>query len=167
MAILRICAQPAMGLCVALAVLSIGLGDASGAECKRKAAGFYLQDTNANGPRRLSVSLQSIPVSLTGAVGDAERGRDILVSRQQGDCLSCHKVSVLASISDQGGIGPVLDGIGTRYSDAQLRQIVVEPKAYFPQTIMPSYYKAAGAEEASVLSAAEIEDLVAYLKTLK
>jgi L-cysteine S-thiosulfotransferase len=152
---------------LALATIGIDGRAAFGAECKRKTAGFFLQDANADGPRRLSVSLQSMPVSLTGALGDPERGREILVNRQKGDCLSCHKVAALASIADQGSIGPVLDGIGGRYNDAQLRQMVVELKAYFPQTIMPSYYKATGSSEASVLTAAEIEDLVAYLKTLK
>ncbi len=47
-----------------------------------------------------------------------------------------------------------------------LRQVLVQPKAYFPDTIMPSYYKAEGGE-ASILTAAEVEDLVAYLRTLK
>jgi sulfur-oxidizing protein SoxX len=73
----------------------------------------------------------------------------------------------MAAVVDQGGIGPVLDGIGSRYSRPQLRQVVVEPKAYFPDTIMPSYYKTDGSTEAPILTAAEVEDLVAYLETLK
>lgn len=156
-----------LALLIASVVLGLGAYAAPVAECRRKTAGFYLQDANGDGPRKLTISLQSMPSSLTGALGDAERGREILVSRQKGDCLSCHKVTTLGSVSDQGSIGPVLDGIGSRYNDGQLRQMVVEPKAYFPQTIMPSYFKAAGSSEASVLTAAEVEDLVAYLKTLK
>ena len=128
---------------------------------------FYLQDMAIGGPRRLSISLQGLPGSLTGTPGDAERGRDVLVSRQKGDCLSCHKVSSLAAFSAQGGIGPALDGIAGKFEEAQLRQMLIEPKAYFPDTIMPSYYRPAGSAEASVLSAAEIEDLVAYMTTLK
>ncbi len=156
-----------MGLSAVAGAYYVGHGEAYGAECKRKTAGFYLQDTNADVPRKLSLSFQSIPVSLTGGLGDPERGREILINRQKGDCLSCHKVSTLSSIVDQGGIGPALDGVGSRYSDAQLRQVLVEPRAYFADTIMPSYYKAAGSAEASVLTASEIEDLVSYMKTLK
>jgi L-cysteine S-thiosulfotransferase len=167
MAKLHTCTSLSLGMCMAAAVLAFGFGNAQGAECKRKTAGFYLQDTNAGGPKRLSLALQSIPVSLTGALGDPERGREILVNRQKGDCLSCHKVTTLSSIADQGSIGPSLDGIGGRYADAQLRQVLVEPKVYFPNTIMPSYYKAAGSADASVLTAPEVEDLVAYMKTLK
>src|SRR5262249_27289805 len=118
------------------------------------------------GPRPLSVALQGLPGSLTGAPGDAERGRDVLVNRQKGDCLSCHKVSSIAGAAGQGAIGPALGGVGAKYSDAQVRQVLIEPKALFPDTIMPSYYAAAGGP-ASVLSAAEVEDLIAYLRTLK
>ncbi len=114
-------------------------------------AGFYLLETNAGGPRHLSISIQGIPASLTGSLGDPERGRDLLVDRQKGDCLSCHKLGILSTIADQGGIGPVLDGIGSRFSDAQLRQVLVEPKAYFPESIMPSYFRTEMAGEAPIL----------------
>jgi len=140
---------------------------ANAAECKRKAAGFYLQFADEGGAKKLSMSLQAMPASLTGAFGDPERGKEILTNRQKGDCLSCHKVSALSSIADQGGIGPSLDGCGSRYDDGQLRQMIVNPKAYFPNTIMPSYYSPDGASEASVLTAPEVEDLVSYMKTLK
>ena len=149
------------------AVIPFGSHQALGAECKRKTAGFYLLDTNASGPHSLALSLQSMPLSLTGVLGDPERGRQLLVNRQKGDCLSCHKLGVMAAVPDQGGIGPPLDGAGSRFSKPQLRQVVVEPKAYFPDTIMPSYYRAGASGEAPILTAAEVEDLVAYLDTLK
>lgn len=166
MAKLHTCAALLMGACLA-AMLSFGSNQASGAECKRKTAGFYLLDTNAGGPHRLSLSLQSIPASLTGGLGDPDRGRELLIDRQKGDCLSCHKLGMLSTIAEQGGIGPALDEIGSRFSDAQLRQVLVEPKAYFADTIMPSYYRAEAGGEPSILTAAEVEDLVAYLKTLR
>jgi len=119
---------------------------------------------NPGGARRLAVALQGLPASLTGAPGDAEKGRDVLVSRQKGDCLSCHKVTTLDGAAGQGAIGPVLDGVGSRYNDAQIRQVLIDPKALFPDTIMPSYY-ASGSP--SVLTAAEVEDLIAFLQTLK
>ncbi len=152
---------------MALAVFAFGSNEASSAECKRKTAGFYLQDMNAGGPHSLALSLQSMPISLTGALGDPERGRQLLVNRQKGDCLSCHKLGSMAAIADQGGIGPALDGIGRRFSKGQLRQVVVEPKAYYPDTIMPSYYRNDGSREGPILTAGEVEDLVAYLETLK
>ncbi len=167
MARLHICASFLLGASVAVTVLAFASNQASSAECKRKTAGFYLLDMNAGGPHSLALSLQSMPVSLTGALGDPERGRQLLVNRQKGDCLSCHKLGSMAAIADQGGIGPALDGIGSRFSKAQLRQVVAEPKAYYPDTIMPSYHKTDGNGEGPILTAAEVEDLVAYLETLK
>jgi L-cysteine S-thiosulfotransferase len=158
--------------CVVLTVAALlagptGLANkAYSGECKRKKAGFYLVDTDFAGPHRLSVSLQGLPTSLTGVPGDIERGRDVFANRQKGDCISCHKLSTL-SIAGQGGIGPALDGIARKYNEGQLRQVVMEPKAIFPDTMMPSYYRAPGSAEASVLTAVEIEDLVAYMTTLK
>jgi len=167
MAKLHTCVSLLIGASVAATVLTLGPDQASSAECKRKTAGFFLLDANAGGPHSLALSLQSMPLSLTGALGDPERGRQLLVNRQKGDCLSCHKLGVMAAVADQGGIGPVLDGIGSRFSRPQLRQVLAEPKAYFPDTIMPSYYKTDGSTEAPILTAAEVEDLVAYLETLK
>ncbi len=167
MAKLYICASFLLGATVAATVLPFASNQASSAECKRKTAGFFLQDMNAGGPHSLALSLQSMPVSLTGVLGDPERGRLLLVNKQKGDCLSCHKLGAMAAIADQGGIGPALDGAGSRFSKAQLRQVVVEPKAYYPDTIMPSYYRNDGSREGPILTAAEVEDLVAYLETLK
>ncbi len=159
------CVSRLMSICLAATVLFVGANLGWSAECKRKTAGFYLLDANP-GLRRFGASLQSMPASLTGSPGDPERGRELLSNRQKGDCLSCHKLSLLSSIADQGAVGPSLDGIASRYADSQLRQVLVQPKAYFPETIMPAYYNAEGGE-ASILTAAEVEDLVAYLKTLK
>jgi len=139
---------------------------ATAAECKRKTAGYFIEYMNPEAPRRLALSLQSIPAPLAGQVGDVSRGREVLVDRQRGDCLSCHKISAVTTVADQGGIGPALDGIGSRYSEGQLRQMLVDAKVYFPDAIMPSYYNP-GPGEPSILTAAEVEDLIAYLKTLK
>jgi L-cysteine S-thiosulfotransferase len=163
---LHVCTVLAAASCIAAMAVPFASGRAYGAECKPKVAGFYLQEMNI-GPSRLSLSANSLPQSLTGIPGDAGRGRDVLVSRQKGDCLSCHKVSALSSIAGQGGIGPALDGVGSKYNEGQLREVLIEPKSYFPGTIMPSYYRPPGSAEASVLTAVEIEDLVAYMRTLK
>jgi sulfur-oxidizing protein SoxX len=150
---------------MAISAGPFGPGNAKAASCKRKTAGFYLLDTNTGAPRPLSAALQGLPGSLTGMPGDAERGRDVLVNRQKGDCLSCHKVTTLAGAAGQGAIGPALDGVGAKYSDGQIRQVLIDPKASFPDTIMPSYYATGGS--ASVLTAVEVEDLIAFLRTLK
>jgi sulfur-oxidizing protein SoxX len=166
MAKLHMCILLAVASSLAAAAMLRASGYAYGAECKRKTAGFYLEDTKAAGAQRLAVALQNLPVSLTGAAGDSARGRDVLVNRQKGDCLSCHQVSGVAPAEGQGAIGPALDGAGKKYSEGQLRQILLEPKSLFPDTMMPAYYRGAGAA-GSVLTAAEIEDLVAFLATLK
>jgi L-cysteine S-thiosulfotransferase len=143
-----------------------GVASAYGAECKRKIVGFYLEEMDASRPRKLSNALQNLPGSLTGVPGNAEHGRDVLIGAQKGSCVSCHRVGTLSPAIAQGSIGPSLDGAGSKYNEGQFRQVLLQPKAYFPETIMPSYYRA-GNSEASVLTAAEIEDLVAYLGTLK
>jgi L-cysteine S-thiosulfotransferase len=156
-------------LCIAAIVMpaaAFWAGDASAAECKRKTAGFYLEDTEANRPHKLSSALEKLPASLTGARGDPEHGREVFISMEKGGCATCHQLSSLPRAIGQGSIGPVLDGTGSRYNEQQLRQVLLQPRAYFPETIMPSYYRAEGGD-VSVLTASEIEDLVAYLGTLK
>lgn len=135
-------------------------------ECKRKTAGFYLQYADLTLPKTLATSAPGMLVSLTGALGDPARGRNVLIDRAKGDCLSCHKLAT-ADEPNQGEVGPALDGVGRRYTEAQLRQMLVDPKVYFPDTIMPSYHDPSGPAGASLLSAAEVEDLVAFMKSLK
>ncbi len=139
---------------------------AAAGECKRKTAGFYLQFADLV-PRKLSVTQQAVPVSLTGLAGDAARGQEVLTNPQKGDCLSCHKVSSLTSAGGQGEIGPSLDGVGKRYSDGQLRLWIVNPTTFAPNTIMPSYHIPGAPAASSVLAASDVEDLVSYMKTLK
>ncbi len=156
-------------LCVAALIAHtapFAVASAYGGECKRKIAGFYLEDTDAGVPHRLSRAVQNLPGPLTDAAGNAERGRDVFISIQKGGCASCHQLRALSPAVAQGSIGPALDGAGAKFSEGQLRQVLIAPKSYFPETIMPAYYRS-GESEASVLTAAEIEDLVAYLTTLK
>ncbi len=143
-----------------------GATDAYGAECKMKIAGFYLEELDQTRPHKLSRGSENLPASLTGIAGNSEHGRDVFISAQKGGCVSCHQLSTLSPAIAQGSIGPTLDGAGTKYNEGQLRHVLLQPGAYFPETIMPSYYRA-GDSQASVLTAAEIEDLVAYLGTLK
>jgi sulfur-oxidizing protein SoxX len=115
----------------------------------------------------------AIPLSLTGAPGDAARGKAIVTSRQTGLCLLCHSAP-LPEEKFQGTIGPDLKGIGSRNTEGQLRLRIVDPRRFNPDTIMPAYYRLDGVERVApafrgrtVLTAEQIEDVVAFLMTLR
>lgn len=120
--------------------------------------------------------------SLSGEAGDAEEGRLVMVTRGLGNCIACHEVTALKEFPFHGEVGPSLDGVGDRWSPEELRGIVADAKMMFDGTMMPSFYKKAGyirpgngfsgkaatdEELAPLLSAQQIEDVVAYLMTLK
>ncbi|MGB8623010.1 MAG: sulfur oxidation c-type cytochrome SoxX [Paracoccaceae bacterium] len=123
----------------------------------------------------------AIDKSLTGVPGDPAAGRKVIGTKSLGNCVACHKISEMSDVPFHGEIGPSLDGAGSRWDEAQLRGIVADAKHTFPDTIMPSFYKVSGfirpgdaftgkaAEEPlpPLLSAQQIEDVVAYLMTLK
>ncbi len=115
----------------------------------------------------------SIPASLTGAKGDPSRGRAIVVNRQVGLCLLCHS-GPFPEERLQGNIGPDLTGTGARWSQGQLRLRIVDASRLNPQTIMPPYYRIDGLHRVApayrgkpVLTAEQIEDVVAFLTTLR
>jgi L-cysteine S-thiosulfotransferase len=161
----RIFACVAAAMCLSALAAGLPAGNAYAAECKRKSAGFYLEDMNVSEPHNLRASLQDLPGSLTGVPGNEKLGRDVFISPQKGGCTGCHRLGSLESAIPQGTIGPALDGAGVKYSEAELREVLIKPGSLFPGTVMPSYHQARGEE--SVLTAAEIEDLVAFLATLK
>jgi L-cysteine S-thiosulfotransferase len=110
---------------------------------------------------------------LSGAKGDAARGRSIVVNRQLGLCLLCHS-GPFPGERFQGNIGPDLGGIGARLSEGQIRLRVADPGRLNPETIMPAYFRSDGLtrvasafRERPVLTAAQIEDVVAFLTSLK
>lgn len=114
-----------------------------------------------------------IPEPLTDQPGDPERGRRIVLDRESGDCLVCHAMP-LPQRQFHGTIGPPLDGVGSRYTAGALRLRLVDPQAVNPQTIMPAYYRVEGLHRVldryrgkPVLTAQQVEDVVAYLLTLK
>lgn len=116
---------------------------------------------------------ESIEQSLTGNPGNAENGRKVAIHRKKGNCLACHAMPVPEQ-PFHGNLGPDLAGVGSRYSVGELRLRVVNPKFANPDTIMPAFYRAEGLhrvlkgfEGKTVLSAEEVEDVVAYLATLK
>jgi sulfur-oxidizing protein SoxX len=115
----------------------------------------------------------TIPQSLTGKPGDPVKGREVAIDRRKGNCLSCHKMPVPEQ-PFHGAIGPPLTGVGARYSAEQLRLRIVDAKMFNPHTIMPSFYKVDGFHRPlekfagkPILSAQEVEDVIAYLGTIK
>lgn len=115
----------------------------------------------------------AIPRSLTGQPGDAARGRAIVADRSVGLCLLCHS-GPIAEERFQGDLAPSLAGAGSRWSEGQLRLRIVDGSRLNTDTIMPAYYRtqdlqrvARNFEGKTILSAAQVEDVVAYLLTLK
>ena len=116
----------------------------------------------------------SVSASLTGVAGDAANGRKVFANRKQGNCLACHTNSDLSEESFHGEVGPPMDGAADRWSEAELRGIVANSKMTFEDTIMPAFYKDSGYERTldkftgkTILTAQQVEDVVAYLMTLK
>jgi L-cysteine S-thiosulfotransferase len=125
------------------------------------------------GLRPFSVVGDAIPQPLTGAKGDAARGRAIVASRQVGLCLLCHS-GPIPEERLQGTMAPDLKGAGSRWSEGQLRLRIVDAARLNPDTIMPPYYRIDGLNRVApsfrgkpVLSAEQIEDVVAFLTTLR
>ncbi len=114
-----------------------------------------------------------MPAPLTQEAGDAVRGRAIVANRQLGLCLLCH-TGPIPEERFQGSLAPDLAGAGARWNAAQLRQRIVDSGQVNPGSIMPAYYRADGLQRVAVplkgktiLSAQQVEDVVAYLQTLR
>lgn len=114
-----------------------------------------------------------VPASLSGVPGDPARGRAIVVNRQQGLCLLCHG-GPFPEERQQGKLAPSLAGAGARWSEAQLRARIVDARRLNPVTIMPPYHRTESLVQVGtawrgkpVLSAQQVEDVVAFLQTLR
>ena len=113
------------------------------------------------------------PVS-DGAASAAE-GRKFFADRRLGNCLACHANSEMSEQQFHGEVGPSLDGVAERWTPEQLRAIVVNSKAVFgEQTVMPGFYSlevgknvAKNFQGKTILTAEQVESIVAYLVTLK
>lgn len=124
----------------------------------------------------LEVVGDAVPAPLTATRGDAARGRLIVADRQTGLCLLCHS-GPFPEERFQGNLAPDLSGAGARWSEGQLRLRIVDAARLNPQTLMPPYHRTdAAADQLNrvgaawrsrpILSAQQVEDVVAFLRTL-
>lgn len=130
----------------------------------------------ARGPTQVqtfAVNGDAIDAPLSSTPGDAARGRAIVASRQTGLCLLCH-TGPIPEERFQGNLAPDLQGAGSRWSPGQLRLRLVDARRLNPQSLMPPYYRADQLNRVApawqgqpILSGQQIEDVLAYLQTLK
>lgn len=123
----------------------------------------------------------AVEQSLTGQAGDAASGAKVMTTAALGNCVACHVIGAMPEVEFPGNIAPPLDGAADRWSEAQLRGIVVNAKMTFDGSFMPAFYKSTGyirpgnaysgkaaAEPLPpIMTAQQVEDVVAYLLTLK
>lgn len=127
----------------------------------------------AEEPVAYEVVGDGIPEPLTATPGDPARGQTVARNAANATCLICHDMPIPEE-PDPGDLAPSLRGVGNRYTAAQLRLRLVDPKRINPDTIMPAYYRTTGFNRVlgehvgeTIYSAQDIEDVVAYLTTLR
>lgn len=127
----------------------------------------------AEGIAPFVVAGDAIEAPLAGHIGEPARGKTIVRNRETANCLICHAIPEPRE-RFMGGVGPPLAGVGARLSPGQIRLRLVDPTILNPQAIMPAYHRTAVLTNVDarfrgqpVLSAREIEDVVAYLAALQ
>lgn len=126
-------------------------------------------------PNDVMLENLSVATSLVGQPGDPVEGRKTFANRKLGNCLACHANADLDDQLFHGEVGPSLNGAGSRWTEEQLRAIVVNAKAVFTDlTVMPAFYSLEVGKNVredligkTILTAQQVEDVVAYLTTLK
>lgn len=132
-------------------------------------------------PKDVAYVEGAVEASLTGTPGNPDEGVKVMTTNALGNCVACHQVNAIPNVQFPGNIAPPLDGVADRWSEAQLRGIVANAKMTFEGSFMPAFYKTEGfirpgaaysgkAPEGDlppILSAQQIEDVVAFLMTLK
>ena len=151
----------------ALAGIIVALGC-----CAPGAAQNTAQNMAQDALEHYTVVGDAIPKSLTGRPGNPVNGRAIVV-RRESTCLLCHS-GPFPDQRFQGDLSPSLNGTGSRWSEGELRLRMVDASRLNPATIMPSFYRIDGLIRVAsnfrgkpVLTAEQIEDVVAFLMTLK
>jgi len=142
-------------------------------------SGTSLADSIANMPPpepycQWQVDNYAIEKPLCGFIGDAKRGKAIASDGSKGNCLACHQLPI-DGVEAYGTIGPALEGVGSRLSEGFIRLRVVDTRNINPMSIMPGFYRdpdlinRPGKDFAgrTFLTAQQVEDVIAYLVTLK
>ena len=135
-------------------------------------AGLISVSAQAAGTNCYVVTDGSITKSLTGVPGDAANGKKVVINRKKGNCLACHEMPIPEQ-QFHGQTGAPLDGVGSNFTEAELRLRMVDAKQVNPDTMMPSFFTTnqhrvmKKFQGKTILSAQEIEDVIAYLKTIK
>lgn len=163
---------------LAAAMLSVGFFAATGlifVGGQAVAAGEAAATGQVVPPQDVKIKDNAVMASLTGKPGDAAAGRKYFVDKKLGNCLACHADKDLSKQLFHGNVGPTLDNVASRWKPEQLRAILVNAKAVFgPQTVMPGFYSLDVGKNVrkdlvgkTILSADQVEGIVAYLSTLK
>jgi sulfur-oxidizing protein SoxX len=126
-------------------------------------------------PDKVKIVEGEIKSPLTSKAGDPKKGRKWFANRKFGNCLACHANKDMTAEQFHGEIGPSMDEVALRYSPSQLRAILVDARSVFgKQTIMPAFYTvdtgkriAKKFKGKTILSGQQVEDIIAYLQTLK
>lgn len=145
------------------------------AQDKKKMAPALVAFDISDGP-----AVKAINKSLTGKKGDPVKGENLIAGRKKGNCFACHEVTKLLvkaagnpkKYSDMGNVAPRLDGVASRYTEGELRMLLVDSKEVFPETIMPAFYRKMGLHrvkkgftDKTILNPQEVEDILAYMVT--
>ena len=140
------------------------------------AAGLLIASAVASAQAAPALIEDGISQPLGGLLGDAARGKAIVANRQLGLCVLCHQLpdSLGVPIAFQGNLAPSIAGAGSRLSTAQLRLRIVDSRKLNSTSIMPAYHRTEGLtrvgtarQQKPILDAQQVEDVVAYLVTLK
>lgn len=161
----------------ALALALAGVVAAASAQAVDAGSAAATAGSSATAPAMLivpyAVTGDAITEPLGGLTGDAARGRALVVNRREGLCLLCHS-GPFPEERFQGDLAPSLAGAGARWSEGQLRLRLVEPSRGNPATVMPSYHRADGLTQVAaglrgkpLFTAQQVEDVVAFLQTLR
>lgn len=133
----------------------------------------HAQGTPSGKIASFTISGDTIKSPLDGLTGDAARGRTLAFDPERGNCTICHPVPG-GDARVQGTVGPPLAGVATRLDESQLRMRLVDGTKLNPETIMPPYHRIDGLNRVGrefagkpILDAQQIEDIVAFLVTLK
>ncbi len=134
----------------------------------------FAASATLSGAAEYKVEDEAIKASLTGQAGNVDNGKKVFLNRKKGNCLACHVVSSLKDQPFHGEVGPPLDGAASRWSEGELRLRIVNSKLLNEDTIMPAFHRADGLHRVlkkfkgkTMLSAQEVEDVLAYVMTMK